>query len=243
MSDNSLNVRLQKFIADAGYCSRRAAEEYIKNGKVTVNGVVAEIGTKINPEKDRVSVNGKALRNRENPKSYFMLYKPRGYVTTMKDEDGRRCITDLLHGISQRVFPVGRLDRDSEGLLILTNDGELSLRLTHPSKHFPKTYRVTVNGEVTPDEVKKLTAGVVLDDGYKTEPCIIKTQKRDDGKTVMYITITEGKNRQIRRMLETINAEVIILKRISYGNLNLTGVAVGKYRVLTPEEIKYLKSL
>ncbi len=243
MSDINEGIKLQKYIADAGVCSRRAAEELIRAGKVTVNGEKAEIGMRIDAEKDRVTVSGKALRNRENPKSYFMLYKPRGYVTTMKDEGDRRCITDLTKGITQRVFPVGRLDKESEGLLILTNDGELSLRLTHPSKHFPKTYRVTVSGEVTQAEIKKLTEGVTLDDGYKTEPCIIKSSKRDDGKTVMYITITEGKNRQIRRMLETINAEVLILKRISYGNLTLSGVGVGKYRVLTPEEIRYLKSL
>ena len=161
----------------------------------------------------------------------------------MKDDEGRKCITDLLGGITQRVFPVGRLDRDSEGLLLLTNDGDLSLRLTHPSKHFPKTYRVTVDGEVSPADLKRLRDGVVLDDGYKTEPATVKAESRDDGKTVMLITITEGKNRQIRRMLDTIGANVIILKRISYGNLRLGNIGVGKYRVLTEDEINYLKSL
>ncbi len=236
-------VKLQKYIADAGVCSRRAAEEYIRNGRVTVNGKPAGIGMRIDAKKDRVAVMGKTVRNRENPRSYFMLYKPRGYVTTMKDDEGRKCITDLLGGITQRVFPVGRLDRDSEGLLLLTNDGDLSLRLTHPSKHFPKTYRVTVDGEVSPADLKRLRDGVVLDDGYKTEPATVKAESRDDGKTVMLITITEGKNRQIRRMLDTIGAKVIILKRISYGNLRLGNIGVGKYRVLTEDEINYLKSL
>lgn len=236
-------MRLQKFLAQSNVCSRRTAEELIARGKVIVNNKKAEIGDKIDPEKDRVFIDGKAIRYKPMPFSYFIINKPRGYVTTMKDESGRKCIADLTGGITARVYPVGRLDKESEGLIILTNDGELANTLTHPSKHISKVYRVTVMGIPKLETLKELRNGVTLDDGYHTEPAEVKVHNEKEDRTILHFTIREGKNRQIRRMCEAVGLDVVLLKRIAVGKLKLGHLKNGEYRLLNDEEINYLKSL
>jgi len=237
-------MRLSRYLSQNSVCSRRAAEELIKQGRLKINGVTAQLGDKVDPDKDKILLDGKAVRQGHKARSYFMLNKPRGYVTTLKDESGRKCVADLISRINARVFYAGRLDKDSEGLLILTDDGELANKLVHPSKHISKVYRVTVKTpHVSLDVLKQLRTGVVLDDGYKTLPAEVKVSLEDENKTVLLITIYEGKNRQIRRMCEAVGLEVMLLKRIAYGKLRLGGLRTGQYRILTDEEIAYLKSL
>lgn len=229
-------MRIQKFIAESGVCSRRAAEELVREGKITVNGKPAEIGMDVDPSGDSVYYDGKRIHPRAAEKRYFIFYKPRGVITAMKAQDDRSVVADLIKGIKGRVYPVGRLDRDSEGLLILTDDGDLAQRLTHPSHAVAKTYRVTVRGEVSLDQLTRFREGVVLDDGEKTQPAGVQVHKVAEGKTVLHVTITEGKNREIRRICEALGLEVMLLKRIAEGEIRLGHLQPGQYRPLSEKE-------
>ena len=232
-------MRLQKYLADAQVASRRKAEEMILEGRVSVNGeVITQLGTKVE-DGDRVEVDGKEVHPADKL-VYIMLHKPEGYVTTAKEQFGRPAVLDLVD-CGYRVYPVGRLDYDTSGLLLLTNDGELTYRLTHPKHNVNKTYIAMVEGVPTAEEMKKFSSGLVIDD-YKTAPAKISIIKK--GKyTALKIIIHEGKNRQVRKMCAAIGHEVKYLKRVSTGKLDLGSLEKGKYRYLTEDEIKYLKSL
>lgn len=234
-------LRLQKFMSECGVCSRRKAEEMILQGKVKVNGKPANLGDKIHPYKDKVEVQGKLIK-RTKEKRYIMLHKPRGFVTTMSDEMGRKDITMLTEDIGERVYPVGRLDKNSEGLLLLTNDGEFANMMAHPRTHIPKTYRVTVRPPVTDEMLNMLITGVKLDDGYVTAPAEAQIVQSEDNRIVVLITIFEGKNRQIRRMCEALGIELIRLKRIAVGDIRLGMLPQGKWRDLTEQEVRSLYS-
>lgn len=232
-------IRLQKFIADCGVLSRRAAEEEIKNGNVSVNGHVAEIGMKISPSEDVVSYRGKRLRFEKKNYTYILINKPRGYLSSTSDDRGRKCVTDLLEGVSARVYPVGRLDLISEGILILTDDGDLKNRLTHPSHTVPKVYRVKVGGSVSEEQYEILTSPLEID-GYRIRPVDVLVGETDESGTVLKMTLYEGRNRQIRKMCEQAGLTVKRLSRVSIGKLRLGGLPVGKWRYLTDEEVEYL---
>ena len=232
-------IRLQKFIADAGLMSRRAAEEEIKKGNVSVNGHVAEIGTKVDPKHDHITVKGKKIANERRKYTYIMMNKPRGYICSTEDDRGRKCVTELLDGVSARVYPVGRLDLISEGMLLLTDDGELKNRLTHPKYSLPKIYRVKVGGKVTDGQYDILTSALEID-GYTIKPVDVIIGEEDESGTVLKMTLTEGRNRQIRKMCEQAGLTVKRLSRISIGNLKLDGLPVGKWRYLENDEVEYL---
>ncbi len=239
MKDNK--IRLQKHLSSCGVASRRKAEELIEAGKVKVNGRVASIGDKVDPKRDKVTVRGKAVIA-VTQKVYIMLNKPRGYVTTMSDEFERKTVADLVKDVGVKVFPVGRLDRDSEGLLIMTNDGELANAITHPSKLVNKTYRVTVGGEVDDERIKNLCEGVVID-GKKTKPCDVFVIERKPDRTVLNFIIHEGRNRQIRKMCEAVGLEVLRLKRIEIAGVKLGGLKTGAWRDLNERELVRLNSI
>ena len=223
-------IRINKYIASCGICSRRSAEEIILVGRVKINGqVVTELSAKVK-QGDTVEVDGKKI-SLEQEKVYIMLNKPRGYVTTSKEQFGRPSVLDLLH-IPQRVFAVGRLDMDSEGLLLLTNDGEFANEIIHPTKHIAKTYEVTLKKEISSEDIEKLKYGVDIG-GYITQPAVV--QKINVKKII--ITIYEGKNRQVRKMCEAVGNKVTNLKRISIGNLKLGELKIGKYKYLTKKDI------
>ena len=232
-------IRLQKYIADAGIMSRRAAEEEIKNGNVSVNGHVAELGAKIDPRSDVVSYRGKRIRSEKKEYTYIMMNKPRGYLCSTTDDRGRKCVTDLLDGVSARVYPVGRLDLVSEGILLLTDDGELKNRLTHPKHTIGKVYRVKVAGKVSDEQMEILSSALVIDD-YKIQPVAVNISSEDESGTVLKMTLFEGRNRQIRKMCEAAGLTVKRLSRISIGNLKLDGLPVGKWRYLEKHEVDYL---
>ena len=233
-------VRLQKMLADCGVASRRKSEELIRNGQVKVNGRVAEIGDKVDPYSDKVYVRGKRVTAAAKPKHrYIMLNKPRGYVTTMSDERGRKCIAELIEDIEERVYPIGRLDKDSEGMLLLTNDGEFANHIMHPKKHINKVYRVTVRPSINEEQVEKLQTGIVLD-GRKTAPAQVRVVTKQEGRVVLEIVLREGRNRQIRRMCEAVGLEVARLKRTAVGTVKLGGLKQGMYRDLSPDEVKRL---
>ena len=233
-------TRIHQFIADAGLMSRRAAEEAIKRGEIKVNGERAEIGMKIDPERDTIEYKGKIVKLGKPHNDYIMLNKPVGYVTTMSDEMGRPCIKDLLEGLDSRVYPVGRLDLESEGLLLCTNDGELALRLTHPRHSIPKYYNVTVKGDITPKQKKILSSALDID-GYKIQPVNVKIVSMNEEKTVLNMELYEGRNRQIRKMCEIAELEVIKLKRIAIGAITLGNLKLGSWRRLTKQQVEYLK--
>ena len=232
-------IRLQKFIADAGLMSRRAAEAEIERGNVSVNGHVAEIGTKVDPAADHVTLRGKKIAFAKREHTYIMMNKPRGYLCSTSDDRGRKCVTDLLEGVDSRVYPVGRLDMISEGMLLLTNDGELKNRLTHPRHTIPKLYRVKVGGQVSEEQYEILTSALEID-GYKIKPVDVVITSEDESGTVMKMTLFEGRNRQIRKMCEQAGLTVKRLSRVSIGNLKLDGLPVGKWRYLTDAEVEYL---
>jgi len=232
-------IRLQKFIADAGLMSRRAAEGEIERGNISVNGHVAGIGTKIDPASDVVTYKGKRIRYEKKQYTYIMLNKPRGYLSSTTDDRGRKCVTDLLDGVDARVYPVGRLDLISEGMILLTDDGELKNRLTHPSHTIPKVYRVKVAGEVSETQYDILTSPLEID-GYKIKPVDVVITGEDDNGTVLKFTLFEGRNRQIRKMCEAADLTVKRLSRVSIGNLKLDGLPVGKWRYLEQSEVDYL---
>ena len=229
-------MRLQKFFSDAGILSRRAAEAEIAAGRVKVNGVVASIGDSVDPETDIVEYRGKQIKPRaDKPHRYIMLHKPRGYVTTAKDEKGRKTVTDLVRGVGTRVYPVGRLDMDSEGLLLLTDDGEFANRLTHPRHEIPKIYHVTLRTPPTEEQILVLGSPMKLD-GYILQPVTVR--KLNDNTLEMHLY--EGRNRQIRRMCEAVNLRVSRLCRVAIGTLTLGELPLGKWRELTADEVKYL---
>lgn len=237
-------IRLQKFLADSGVCSRRAAEKLIEEGRVKVGGKTAYIGDKVSSYCTTVTVDGRKIYPRKKDNSYFMLYKPRGYVTTAKDELSRKCVADIFEKERVRLYPVGRLDKDSEGLLIMTNDGDLANKLTHPKNRIPKTYRAIVTGEVNADVLRKLTNGVYIEElDYTTSSANVEVHSVKDDRTILLITIYEGKNRQIRRMCEACELEVLRLKREKIGKLSIGTLKSGQYRKLTEKEVTYLKNL
>lgn len=231
------DVRLQKFMAECGVASRRKSEELIEMGKVKVNGHIANIGDKINPKRDIVTVRGKKI-NKVDRMYYIMLNKPRGYVTTVSDELGRKTVMDLVD-CKARVYPVGRLDKDSEGLIILTNDGSFANALTHPKHNYAKVYRVTVRPSVSDEILDKLRSGIEID-GRKTAPCDVNIITEEEGRVVLEFILREGRNRQIRKMCEAVNLEVARLKRISIGPVKLGMLQTGKSRELTDNEVKKL---
>ncbi|MCQ2441404.1 MAG: rRNA pseudouridine synthase [Clostridia bacterium] len=231
-------IRLQKHLSQCGIASRRKAEELIEAGKVKVNGKVATIGDKVDPKRDKVTVRGKNVVA-VNEKVYIMLHKPRGFVTTLSDELGRKTVADLVKDVGVKVFPVGRLDRDSEGLLIMTNDGELANILTHPSSHINKTYRVTVKGQVSEEQINELCSGIDID-GRKTLPCDVFVMERKEDRTVLCFIISEGRNRQIRRMCEAVKLEVLRLKRTEIAGVKLGMLPQGSWRNLNERELQRL---
>ncbi len=232
-------IRLQKYIADSGLMSRRAAEKEIENGNVSVNGHVATLGTKVDPRNDHITYRGKKIRYEKTEYVYIMMNKPRGYLSSTSDDHGRKCVTDLLDGVKARVYPVGRLDLISEGMLLLTNDGELKNRLTHPSHSIAKVYRVKVGGKVNDEQYEILTSELIIDD-YKIKPVDVVIQEEDESGTVLKMTLHEGRNRQIRKMCEQAGLTVKRLSRVSIGNLKLGGLPVGKWRYLDDKEVEYL---
>ena len=236
MTDNK--IRLQKFLSEAGIASRRKAEEMIRSGLVKVNGKIANIGDSVDPKTDSVSVGGKKVK-KENSLRYILLNKPRGYVTTTDDDLGRKCVLELVSGVKERIYPVGRLDRVSEGALILTNDGEFANAMMHPSKHVPKTYRVTVRPGITSEQVDILSTGVDID-GRMTAPADVRVLSKEEGRAVLEIVLYEGRNRQIRRMCEALELEVARLKRTAVGSVKLGMLKTGEWRDLTPQEVESL---
>ena len=239
MKDNK--IRLQKHLSACGIASRRKAEELIEQGKVRVNGRIASLGDKVDPKRDKVTVRGKNVVP-VTQKVYIMLHKPRGYVTTLSDEFDRKSVADLVKDVGVKVFPVGRLDRDSEGLLIMTNGGELANIITHPSSHVNKTYRVTVGGAVDDDQIKKLCEGVVID-GKKTLPCDVFVVERREDRTVLNFIIQEGRNRQIRKMCDVVGLSVLRLKRIEIAGVKLGGLKSGSWRDLNERELTRLENI
>lgn len=230
--------RLQKILSERGVASRRKAEELIISKKVKVNGHVASIGDKADAYLDNITVCGKKI-NGPSEIHYILLNKPRGVVTTMNDEQGRKCVADLVKDIKERVYPIGRLDRDSEGMLLLTNDGEFAQAIMHPSSHVSKQYRVSIRPNATEDQLNRMRKGIVLDN-KKTSPAEVEILSEEEGRMVLSIVLHEGRNRQIRRMCESLGLEVIRLKRNSIGNVKLGGLPVGKWRDLTSKEVKSL---
>ncbi len=232
-------MRINKFLAACGVASRRECDKLIASGAVTINGKTAEIGSDVNDD-DTVTVNGTAVSVKKN--EYYILNKPKGYICSVKDEKGRKTVLDLMPQGTGRIYPVGRLDYDSEGLIILTTDGALAQHLTHPSNEVPKTYLVKIEGTITEAGLNPIRSGVDIG-GYTTKKCkahIVETNKE---YTKIHVTITEGKNREVRKMFEAIGKEVTLLKRIKIGELTLRGLDRGAYRKLSRQEVAYLLSI
>ncbi len=232
-------MRINKFLAACGVAGRRACDKIVQDGRVTINGKLAVLGDDVETD-DVVKVDGKPVALKKN--EYYILHKPKGYLSTVSDDKGRKTVMDILGSNVGRVYPVGRLDYDSEGLLILTTDGELAQHLTHPSNEVPKTYLVKVEGRLTEADLNPIRSGIELD-GVLTKKCrahIVETNKE---YTKVEMVLREGKNREIRRMFEAIGREVMLLKRTKVGELSLRGLARGEFRKLTPAEVEYLKSI
>lgn len=235
-------IRLQKFMASSGVASRRASEKLIEEGRVKVNGqVITQLGTTVDPAIDKVEVDGQVIAA-VNEMVYILLNKPPGFVTTAKDQFNRPTVLDLLHDVSTRVYPVGRLDYQTSGLLLLTNDGDLTLKLTHPKHEVFKTYVATVEGDIKNNSLETLKTGVDIGDFF-TSPADVTLIKATDKESVVRIAIREGKYRQVRRMFEAVGHPVLALQRIELGKLNLSGLQEGKWRYLSETEIQYLKDL
>lgn len=230
--------RLQKILASCGVASRRKAEEMILAGRVAVNGRPAKLGDSAAPGKDVITLDGERL-SFFGKKYYLALHKPRGFVTTMRDEKDRRCVAMLVEDVGERVYPVGRLDKDSEGLLLMTNDGEFANLVTHPKRHIAKTYRVTVRPSVDEEQLSRIATGIEID-GRMTAPAKVRVLEQQQGRVVLEIVLYEGRNREIRKMCEALGLEVARLKRIAVGPVRLGMLPQGKYRELTKEEIKGL---
>lgn len=237
------DTRIQKALADQGLCSRRQAEQIIAENRVKLNGRPVTIGDKMDIRVDILSVDGQNIViDKKKEFFYYMLNKPRGYITTSKDDRGRKTVLELMKDVPARVYPVGRLDKDSEGLLLFTNDGDFANALTHPSHGVSKLYRVTVHPSVTEEQLIALSSGVFLDDGTKTLPAIVRVVTQEESRSVMEISIKEGKNRQIRRMCAAVGLEVARLKRSAEGAVKLGMLQPGKFRELKPSEVIALKA-
>jgi 23S rRNA pseudouridine2605 synthase len=235
-----MQIRLNKFLSQAGVASRREADSMIAEGKVKVNGqIIRELGSKIDPNKDKVEVEGKSVKRSENL-VYLILNKPQGFLVTLKDPFGRPTVTQLLPALRERIFPIGRLDYDSCGLLILTNDGELAFRLAHPRFEVRKTYMVKVKGEPGASALSGLEKGIFLK-GKKTAPAEIVRIAGGSGNTVLKVEIYEGRKREVKRMFEAIGHKVLHLQRVGFGGLKLGKLKEGKWRFLTPKEVDLLK--
>lgn len=232
-------MRINKYLAMCGIASRRECDNILQEGKVTINGTLATIGMEVS-DTDIVKVDNKVVSLKKN--EYYMLNKPKGYICTVSDEKGRKTVLDLMPQVTSRIYPVGRLDYDSEGLLILTTDGELAQHLTHPSNEVPKTYLVKIEGTITEAGLNPIRSGVEID-GVMTKKCKVHIVETNKNYTKIHITITEGKNREIRKMFEVLGKEVTLLKRIKIGELRLSGLNRGEYRKLTQEEVTYLLGL
>lgn len=235
-----MKERLQKIISASGLSSRRAAEELIKSGKVVVNGMTATLGDSADIETDVITVDGVELKM-PSGHTYIVLNKPKGYVTTMSDEKGRKCVAELVTDVGARVFPVGRLDMYSEGLLIMTDDGEFANKLMHPSKEVRKTYHAWISGECDKEKIAILSSSLDID-GYIIKPAEVEVLKRAEDYTLLSITIHEGRNRQIRKMCEIAGLKLTRLKRISEGNIVLGDLKPGKWRYLSDEELQEAQS-
>lgn len=231
-------MRINKFLAAAGVASRRECDKLIADGRVKINGGVARLGAEVS-EGQEVFVDGNRVTLKKN--EYYMLNKPKGYICSVSDDKGRKTVMDLMPAGAGRIYPVGRLDYDSEGLLIMTTDGLLAQKLTKPENEVPKTYLVKVEGVVTESMLNPIRSGVEID-GYVTKKCKAHVVETNKAYTKIHITLTEGKNREIRKMFQTLGKEVMLLKRIKVGELTLRGVDRGAYRKLTPAEIEYLLS-
>lgn len=236
-----MSVRLQKFLSECGVASRRASEQFIAEGRVCVNGEVAELGRSIDPEHDAVTLDGAPIRQ-EQRLTYVLLNKPRGTVTTAKDTHGRKTVLECLDGVKERVFPVGRLDMDTEGVLVLTNDGELAHRLMHPSHEIEKVYVATVAGEMGEEALAKLATGVMLEDGM-TAPAKVKLIRSDRHASRVQLTLHEGKKREVKRMCEAVGHPVLALQRIAFANLMGGHLRPGEWRYLTHQEVRLLRRL
>lgn len=231
-------IRLQKYLSECGIASRRKSESLIEEGRVKVNGLRAQIGDKVDPRRDTVSVNGRKVVKAQAMR-YLMLHKPRGFITTMSDEMNRKCVAELVQDCGARVYPVGRLDRESEGLLLLTNDGAFANAMMHPKRHVPKTYRVTVRPGVTEEQITQMTTGLMLE-GRMTAPADVHIITKEEGRVVLEIILYEGRNRQIRKMCEQLGLEVARLKRTAVGSVKLGMLPQGKWRELTQDEVNKL---
>lgn len=235
-------IRLQKYLASAGVASRRASEKLIEEGRVSVNDViVTALGTSVDPDKDVIRFDGNVVKA-ASTHVYYLLNKPKGYVTTAKDQFNRPTVTDLLKEVKERVYPVGRLDYNTTGLLILTNDGDLTLKLTHPKHEIFKTYVATAEGSISEGALNTLRNGVMLED-FKTSPAEVKLIKRENELSLVEISIREGKYRQVRRMFEAVGFPVVELSRVKIGEITLSGLREGAYRPLTEQEVTYLKEM
>ena len=232
-------IRLQKFFTDCGVLSRRKAEAEIEAGRVKINGHVASLGDKVDPQNDAITWNGEPVYAKSVEHHYILLHKPRGYITSTSDPQNRKCVLELLEGHHGRVYPVGRLDYNSEGLLILTDDGELANRLMHPKHHVEKVYRVKVAGTVSDEQLERLIAPMTLD-GYKLLPVKVEVTSVDETGTVLKMTLKEGRNRQVRRMCQEVGLLVKRLCRVAIGTIKLNNLPVGKWRYLEPSEVEYL---
>ena len=233
--------RLQKLISQAGLASRRQAEKWIEEGRVRVNGTTAQLGDQAEVGRDRIEIDGKPLRV-DRASVTILLNKPRGYISSLKDPQGRPLVTDLVRDVGQRLYPVGRLDFNTEGLLLLTNDGALAQRLSHPSQHVDKTYLVKARGNLTPAMRQKLEQGIEIDQRM-TAPASVANIRNSGQFCWFELTIHEGRNRQVRKMCEALNLMVVRLKRIRLGFLDLEGVATGKFRYLTDAELKKIRKV
>jgi len=237
------NIRLQKYLADAGVASRRKSEVLIADGRVSINGqIITQLGAKISPDKDIITLDGKVVHV-NTQWVYIMLHKPEGVITSVSDPHKRPVVLDLVQDISARLFPVGRLDYDSSGLLLLTNDGQLAQMLTHPRHSVPKTYVARLQGIPSREGIQAFKKGLIIGDGPKTAPAQIKILDKKPSGCVARIAIHEGRNRQIRKMCEAIGCPVLQLKRVSMGSLKLGSLPRGKYRHLTKEEVRELRHL
>ena len=235
-------IRLQKYFTECGIMSRRAAEAEIESGKVTVNGKVALLGDKIDPAADIVMYKGKILEYPLGEHIYIMLHKPRGYLTSMTDDRGRKCVSELVADVGARVYPIGRLDLNSEGLLRLTDDGELANILTHPKHSVGKIYNVSFRGEIDDNKLKALREPMIID-GYKTKGAEVELTEKHEGGGKLKITLHEGRNRQIRKMCEQVRLHVSRLCRVQIGEIRLGGLALGKWKFLDKAQVRYLKSI
>ena len=234
-------MRINKYLAACGVASRRACDKLITDGKVSINGKRAELGTDVNEKKDKVTVDGVPVMLREEHE-YFIMNKPKGYVCTVKDDKGRKTVMELLPEEAGRVYPVGRLDYDTEGLLLFTDDGDLAFRITHPRNEITKTYLVKIEGSIGDNELNRLRAGVELD-GKRTNKSVVKVIETDKAFTRLHVTVSEGRCHLVRRMVEVVGKEVVFLKRIKIGELSLGSLERGKVRRLHADEIFYLKNI